>query len=80
MSQVEYKNLADKLNGVGKRVIVVPDPNSEKNSNAFRLARELAHTIGGRILKVNDKIDDMILSAGLNKEHLYAMSKQSRRA
>lgn len=80
MSQVEYKNLADKLKGVGKRVIVVPDPNSERNPNAFRLARELAHTIGGRILRVNDKIDDMILSAGLNKEHLYAMSKQSRRA
>lgn len=79
MSQVEYKNLEEKLSKVGKRVIVVPDPNSEKNPNAFRLAAELASKIGGRVLRVNDKIDDLILSADLKQEDLYAMSKQARK-
>lgn len=79
MSQVEYKNLEEKLSKVGKRVIVVPDPNSEKNPNAFRLAAELANKIGGRVLRVNDKIDDLILSADLKQEDLYAMSKQARK-
>lgn len=80
MSQVEYKNLEDKLSKVGKRVIVIPDPNSERNPNAFRLAKEFAHNIGGRILRVNDKIDDLILSADLKQNDLYAMSKQARKA
>lgn len=80
MSQVEYKNLEEKLSKVGRRVIVIPDPNSERNPNAFRLAKEFAHNIGGRILRVNDKIDDLILSADLKQNDLYAMSKQARLA
>lgn len=79
MSQVEYKNIAEKLAPVGKRVIVVPDPDSEKNPNSFRLAFELTKKVGGKILKVPDKIDDMILSARLTKDHLFMMSKQARR-
>ena len=80
MSQVEYKNLTEKLKPVGKNVIVVPDPNSERNPNAFRLALGLAQSVGGRVLKVPDKIDDLILVNDMNKKELYAMSKQARKA
>lgn len=80
MSQSEYKNVAEKLAPVGKRVIVVPDPNSDRNPNSFRLAFELAQKVGGRVLKVPDKIDDMILSANLTKDDLFMMSKQARKA
>jgi hypothetical protein len=79
MSQVEYKNLTEKLKPVGKRVIIVPDPNSERNPNAFRLARELAKNVGGKILKVNDKIDDLILNTGMTQNDLFSMARQARR-
>ena len=79
MSQVEYRHLVEKLAPVGKRVIVVPDPNSEKNPNAFRFGYELAKSVGGKILRPPEKIDDMIIGAGLTQNHLYAMSKQARR-
>ena len=80
MSQVEYKNLSEKLKPVGKNVIVVPDPNSERNPNAFRLAHGLAQAVGGKVLRVPDKIDDMILVNDMNKTELHAMSKQARKA
>jgi hypothetical protein len=80
MSQGEYKNLIDKLKPVGKKVIVVPDPNSERNPHAYRLGRELARAVGGRVLRVNDKMDDLILTAELSHDDLFAMSKQARKA
>lgn len=79
MSQVEYKKLSEKLSNVGKRVIVVPDPNSENNPNAFRLARELAGEIGGKVLRVPEKIDDLILNNKMTGSDLFAMSKQARK-
>lgn len=80
MSQGEYKRLAEKLAPVGKKVIVLPDPNSETNPNAFRLAYELAHKIGGKTLRIPDKIDDMINLGGIDQDGLFAMSKQARKA
>lgn len=79
MSQGEYKNITEKLKPVGKRVIVVPDPNGERNPNAFRLGYELAKEIGGKVLRVPDKIDDMILYAELSQNDLFSLSKQARR-
>ena len=79
MSQVEYKKLAEKLKPVGQKVIVLPDPNSEKNPNAYRLGYELAREVGGKILRIPGKIDDMI-NQGITADGLYAMSKQARRA
>jgi hypothetical protein len=78
-SQVEYKNLIEDLKPAGSRVVVVPDPNSERNPNAFRLGAELAKAIGGKVLHITDKIDDMILALDTQKDDLYAMAKQARR-
>lgn len=80
MSQVEYRHLVEKLKPVGKRVIAIPDPDSDGNPNAFKLARELAHEVGGKIIRVPGKIDDMILQANLTQDHLWMMAKQARRA
>lgn len=78
--QEQYKSMVDVLRPVGKRVIVVPDPNSERNPNAFAKALHLAREIGGKIVKLNDKVDDLILSANLQQDDLYAMYRYARRA
>lgn len=78
-SQVEYKKLVDDLKPVGKKVIVIPDPNSERNPNAYKFGAELARLVGGKVLNVSEKIDDMILSIGITKDDLFAMSKQARK-
>lgn len=79
-AQTEYKHLVEDLKPAGKRVIVIPDPNSERNPNAYKFGAELARMVGGKILRVTEKIDDMILSTNINKDILFAMSKQARRA
>lgn len=78
-SQVEYRHLTEDLKLVGKKVIVVPDPNSERNPNAYKMGADLAKAVGGKILHVTDKIDDMILALDVKKDDLFAMSKQARK-
>jgi hypothetical protein len=78
-SQGEYKNLAAALKPNGKNVIVVPDPNSESNINAYKLGRDLAREVGGKILRLNEKIDDFIMANEINFNDLFSMSKQARR-
>jgi len=78
-AQTEYKHLVEDLKPAGKRVIVVPDPNSERNPNAYKYGKELAQAVGGRVLRLRDKVDDFILSADITQNDLYAMSKQARR-
>lgn len=79
-SQEIYKSMVEVLLPVGKRVIVVPDPNSERNPNAFAKAHYLAKEIGGKIVRIHEKIDDLILSAELKQDDLYSMYKYARRA
>lgn len=70
--QEMYNHLTDKLKPVGKRVIVVPDPQAEVK------AIELAHNIGGRILFLPQKVDDYILATGATQDDLYSLQKQAR--
>lgn len=79
-SQEMYKPLVEVLKPVGSRVIVVPDPNTERNPNAYNKAHHLAHEVGGKILRVSEKIDDLILMADLQQNDLYQLSKQARKA
>jgi len=79
-SQGEYKNLVTALKPNGKNVIVVPDPNSETNPNAYGLGRDLAREVGGKVLRLDEKIDDFILSAEVTSNDLYSISKQARKA
>lgn len=78
-SQEGYKALIETLKPAGSRVIVVPDPNTESNPNAYKKAAHLAHEVGGRVLRVSEKFDDMILSANINENDLFALSKQARK-
>jgi hypothetical protein len=80
MSQGEYKNLVEALLPVGQRVIVVPDPDSARNPNSFLLGHTFAKAIGGKCLRVPEKIDDLILATKMTANDLYAMSKQARKA
>lgn len=69
--QEMYSHLVPEL--AGKNVIVVPDPGAEKN------AIEFAKKTGGRMLFIREKLDDLILETGADKNYLYALSKQTRR-
>lgn len=79
-SQSLFPSLIEKLRPVGKRVVVIPDPNTARNPNAWKKAYELAKGVGGFFMPVPLKIDDYIMSAGLNKNDLFGMIKQSRKA
>ncbi len=78
MSQEGYKAVADDLKPVGKRVVVIPDPNSPRNPNSLRKAYEFAKSVGGRFLQLPEKIDDLILSSDLKQNDLYSMIVQAR--
>ena len=69
--RTQFKSIADKLKG--KNVLVIPDPGAEKE------AIDLARAVGGKFLKLPDKVDDFILSAGLGKDEIYRLTKQARR-
>jgi hypothetical protein len=79
MSQGEYMSLVEALQPVGQRVIVVPDPDNVRNPNAFLLGHKLAKAIGGKYIRLPEKIDDLILSSKMTTNDLYAMSKQARK-
>lgn len=71
--QEMYKHLIERLKPVGKRVIVVPDPNAETKAHI------LAHEIGGKFLELPQKIDDYLLLTEATKDHLFELSKQARK-
>lgn len=78
-SQTTFVGLVEKLKSVGKRTVVIPDPNSERNPNAWRKAYELAKGVSGYFMPVPLQIDDYILSANLDKNDLFKMIKQARK-
>jgi hypothetical protein len=77
-SQEGYKALIEKVKEAGVRVIAIPDPNTASNPSAFKKAYDFTREVGGKILRVPEKIDDMILSAELGESDLFSMSKQAR--
>lgn len=79
-SQEMYKSLIEPLKPVGKRVIVIPDPNTTGNPNALRKGWNLAKEIGGSFLQVPIKIDDLILQTEMKQDQFYSMLKQARKA
>jgi len=70
--QVMYKHLFDDLNG--KNVVVCPDPGAEEP------ALEFAKSIGGRYFTLPAKIDDWILEVEADKDDIYSLVKQARKA
>lgn len=80
MSQEMYRHLEDGLKPVGKRVVVIPDPNSPRNANSLKKAFALAKAVGGKFLQLPSKIDDLILSADLKQNELFALLGQARYA
>lgn len=79
MAQLEFRNVQERLKPVGRRVIVVPDPNSERNPNAFRLGYELAQAVGGRVLRLPAKPDDYFMQTSANENDLFRLYKQARK-
>ena len=79
-SQEMYKSMVEILKPVGARVIVVPDPNTEGNPNAIRKAWHLAKEIGGAMVNIPVKIDDLILQTEMNQDGLFSLLKQARKA
>ena len=80
-TQGAYRQLEEKLKGsIGKRVIVIPDPDkvTEKNEKVLTQSRDLARALGGKILRVPEKIDDYIVRAGISPNSFYKLLKQSR--
>lgn len=69
--RTQYNNLVDKL--FGKNVIVIPDPNAEKDAAQFCKA------VGGRWLSLPDKIDDLIVKHEYDGQWLKELEKQARR-
>lgn len=78
--QKMYKPMVEVLRTVGKKVVVIPDPNSERNPNAIRIAWHLAKEIGGAMVQVPAKIDDLILQSDMQQDQLYDLLKQARKA
>ena len=58
----------------GKKVVVIPDPQGEKE------AIELAQAVHGRILNVPAKIDDYLNETDTPSNTFYSMLRQARRA
>ena len=69
--RTQFKSLTEKLQG--KNVIVIPDPGAEKDAYDF------AKSVGGKFLRLPDKVDDYILAMGLGKNEIYRLVKQARR-
>jgi hypothetical protein len=78
-SQESYKGMIELLQPVGSRVVVVPDPNTERNKQSLVKAYHLAKAIGGKFLQLPQKIDDLILQTGIVQNDLFKMQLQARR-
>lgn len=66
-----FPKVAEKLQG--KRVVVIPDPNGEKE------ALELARAVHGSFLEVPSKIDDFLLSTQMSSNNFYSLIRQARK-
>lgn len=67
----QYKGLADKLKG--RNVIAVADPNAESEVGTFCKA------VGGRMIELPEKVDDLIVAHGYDGDWLRSMERQARR-
>ena len=67
----QYKGLADKLKG--KNVVAIADPNAETEVATF------CRAVGGRMLELPDKVDDLIVAHGYDGSWLRSMERQARR-
>lgn len=67
----QYNRLVEKL--FGKNVIVVADPNAEKEAGDF------CKKVNGRFLELSDKIDDLIIAHKYDGDWLSSLEKQARR-
>jgi hypothetical protein len=67
----QYKGLIDKLKG--KNVVAVADPNAE--SEVF----EFCKGVGGRMIQLPEKVDDLIVAHGYDGDWLRSMERQARR-
>lgn len=67
----QYGGLVEKL--FGKNVVVVSDPNAEKESSEF------CKKVNGRFIELPSKIDDMIVEFGYDGDWLRGLEKQARR-
>ena len=79
-SQEMYASLVEPLRLAGKRVVVIPDPNTDRNPNAMRKGYNLAKAIGASFLHIPLKIDDLILQTNMGTDDLFHLVKQARRA
>lgn len=79
-SQESYKNMVEVLSSVGKRVVVIPDPNTERNQKSLAKAYQLAKAIGAKFLQLPQKVDDLILLANLQSNDLFKLQLQARQA
>lgn len=73
---VTSKNAFTKVseNLKGKNVLVIPDPNGEKE------AVELAKSVNGRILNLPAKVDDFLLATKITSNAFYEMTRMARLA
>lgn len=67
-----YKPLVENLKG--KHVIVIPDPGAEKDALQF------AEQVGGRLLLLPAKIDDLIVANNYDHDWLKSVEKQARKS
>lgn len=67
----QYGGLVEKL--FGKNVIVVADPNAEKEAGEF------CKKVNGRFLELGSKIDDAIVEFGYDADWLRSIERQARR-
>lgn len=78
-TQGAFKPLEEKLQG--KKVIVIPDPDkkTEKNEKVLTQSRDLARATKGKILRLPEKVDDLITRVGMSNNGFYEVLKQARR-
>lgn len=67
----QFVRMVGKL--AGKNVIVVPDPGAEAEAVDF------AKLVGGRIVRMPEKIDDLINAQGYDADWLRRLEKQTRK-
>lgn len=67
----QYGGLTEKL--FGKNVVVVADPNAEKEAGEF------CKKVNGRFVELPEKIDDLIVAHGYDGDWLRGIERQARR-
>lgn len=70
-SKAVFSKVAGDLQG--KKVVVIPDPQGEKE------AYELAQALNGKVLEVPRKIDDWLIATEMTSNNFYSLLKQARK-